>query len=1094
VSRCVCAFVWLLLSFPLVIAQEKPAPLEFSRWSGEINVPDPVAISFDEQGRAYVTQTQRRKANDLDIRQNSDWVQNDLQFQSIEEKQAFYRSRLAPGADPARNAKRVKDLNGDASHDYRDLMVLSEIIHRLEDTDGDGVADRTHVFADGFQTEVTGIAAGVLHHQGHVYATIAPDVWQLKDSDADGAADQRIRMATGFGLHIAYGGHDMHGLTVGPDGKIYWSIGDKGISASDQKGKRYHYPNQGGVMRCNPDGSDFEVFAHGLRNVQELAFDQYGNLFGVDNDADQPNERERFVYIVPGMDAGWRFNYQHRGGEYNPWTVERLWVPYFEGQAAHIVPPISHSINGPAGFAFNPGTALSPAYKNYFFLTGAPGGEQIAFQTKPNGASFQMVNEHKIGSGIPLVGIAFAPDGALYGVDWGGGYPLNQTGAVWKIDDPKSANSPARTEVADLLRRGFEKEMEPNLVRFLSHADQRVRLAAQFELAQRNLIATLTSVALDKKAEQLSRIHAIWGAGQILRAAASDFPWDTLLADTDAEIVKQAVRTIADLPSIETGVLAGLLHRPASARIRLQTMLALARHPDPEAFPRLVELAKSQNVSESYLRHGVSFALAACGNDKQLAALHLHASPVVRLCAVIACRHRRTAAVTTFLGDSDGRIVDEAARAIHDDFSIPAALPALAALIEQPTKGSEVAIRRAVHANLRLGETDAATRLARYSVNSAEAVVLRVHALAVLGDWLDNHPLDRVTGRFRDYPLRSEIDSTAVLQAIGPLLVDPAVAIRQAAMKTMRSLKLEIPNGNLIKLALDESTPETLIVEALDTLHSQQANQLPNVLPVLLKSEHRRVKIRAIELYGELAPNDAFSPIRNIFVSSDDAIIQQQAIRSINTLAGSQPTAFLINELRKIEEHVEDSPYALELIEAVESRRLTSPAAKQLSDGLANRLVKQAAKSPEMLMAMSLTGGQPLRGKEIFNTHLQAQCVRCHRVGKQGSTVGPRLDKVAAKRDARYLLRAIVAPSAEIDEKYRTLVVILESGKSLTGVKVSEDKDTLIIADATGKTHEINRDEIDEQIEQKVSIMPAVKEVLTPANVRDLVSYLKTLK
>ena len=43
-----------------------------------------------------------------------------------------------------------------------------------------------------------------------------------------GVADVREILVTGFGLHFAYAGHDMHGLTVGPDGRIYWSIGDKG--------------------------------------------------------------------------------------------------------------------------------------------------------------------------------------------------------------------------------------------------------------------------------------------------------------------------------------------------------------------------------------------------------------------------------------------------------------------------------------------------------------------------------------------------------------------------------------------------------------------------------------------------------------------------------------------------------------------------------------------------------------------------------------------------------------------------------------------------------------------------------------------------
>ena len=219
--------------------------------------------------------------------------------------------------------------------------------------------------------------AGVLHHEGNVYATIAPDVWKLADTNGDHIADQRSVVATGFGLHIAYAGHDMHGLMIGPDGKLYWSIGDKGISVTSPDGKHHHYPNQGGVMRCNLDGSDFEVFAHGLRNVQEFAFDDFGNLFGVDNDSDRPGERERFVWIVDQMDAGWRCNYQYRSDEYNPWTDESLWETAGPQHAAYLVPPISYFVDGPAGFKFNPGSALSKSYRGFFFMTSAPNGKPI---------------------------------------------------------------------------------------------------------------------------------------------------------------------------------------------------------------------------------------------------------------------------------------------------------------------------------------------------------------------------------------------------------------------------------------------------------------------------------------------------------------------------------------------------------------------------------------------------------------------------------------------------------------------------------------------------------------------------------------------
>ncbi|MEO0448112.1 MAG: PVC-type heme-binding CxxCH protein, partial [Verrucomicrobiota bacterium] len=446
------SFLFLSLSAGLLLAQDfekEAAKLQFHQWSGELNLPDPVSISLDDEGRAYVTQTQRRKIQDLDIRQHQEWIEADVALQTVEEKRAFFRRELA--ADHPKASSHTRDLNKDGVSDYRDLMVLSERIYRVSDKDGDGTADDITTYAEGFQTEVTGIAAGVLWHEGTVYSTIAPDVWALRDEDDDGTADSREIIATGFGLHIAYAGHDMHGLTVGPDGRIYWSIGDKGLSVVDQRGKRWHYPNQGAVLRCEPDGTNFEVFAHGLRNVQELAFDDFGNLFGVDNDADQTGEMERFVYIVSNMDAGWRCNFQYRKSDYNPWTEEHLWEPHQEGRPAYTIAPIRNYHDGPCGFVYNPGTALGTAWKDTFFLTGAPKGEQWAFQVNPAGASFEMVNSRTIAQGKALIGWNFGPDGALYAVDWQGGYPLNQTGSIWKIDVAEEEQHPLREETATLL-------------------------------------------------------------------------------------------------------------------------------------------------------------------------------------------------------------------------------------------------------------------------------------------------------------------------------------------------------------------------------------------------------------------------------------------------------------------------------------------------------------------------------------------------------------------------------------------------------------------------------------------------------------------
>ncbi len=374
-------------------AAERPK-LTAEKWSADINVPDPVACSVDDQGRVFVSATTRRKVGDLDIREWTQWIPDDQSFQSVADKRAFYHKMLAPGQAAPKGP--LKDANGDGSIDWKDLTVPTERIYRLLDSNDDGKADQITSFAEGFNTEVTGIAAGVLAFGGSVYSTIAPDVWRLIDKDGDGKADSRESIAHGFGLHIAYAGHDMHGLRVGPDGRIYWSIGDKGTNVTSREGRNFAYPNEGAVLRSEPDGSRFEVFAHGLRNVQETDFNELGDLFGVDNDADKPGEKERLVFIADQSDSGWRCGFQYMKGAWCPWTSEGRWQPAHPFQPLFITPPMAASHDGPAGFVYNPGTALNPAWRGWFFLNQFPSGKMNALRLEPAGAAWKLAEEVQI--------------------------------------------------------------------------------------------------------------------------------------------------------------------------------------------------------------------------------------------------------------------------------------------------------------------------------------------------------------------------------------------------------------------------------------------------------------------------------------------------------------------------------------------------------------------------------------------------------------------------------------------------------------------------------------------------------------------------
>ncbi|NLT71714.1 MAG: hypothetical protein GXX91_13630, partial [Verrucomicrobiaceae bacterium] len=1086
-----------------------PKGLKFTKWTPDFLVPDPVALSFDPQGRAYVTQTMRRKANDLDIRDNTDWIPDDLSFTSAEEKEAFYRKEFTPENSEA-NAKRVKDYNGDGLHDLRDLVALSERVHLIEDTDGDGVADSTKVFAEQLDHLLGGVAGGVLWHEGEVFVCPVPELVKFRDTDGDGVADEKEVLVSGFGVHLAYAGHDMYGLTVGPDGRLYWSIGDKGIRVKTADGLDYRFPHQGGLMRCEPDGSNFEVFARGQRNIQEVAFDAHGNFFGVDNDADFAGEKERFVHIEQYTDLGWRSHWQYLRADYNPWDDEAMHVPWHEDQPRWFTPPLVLYENGPAGFKYNPGTALGPEYEGFFFLTSAPNGQQWAFRAEPRGDSFAMVADHKIGDGIPLVGLQFSPDGALCGVDWGGGYPLNENGAVWRIDVAKEKAHPLREETRQLIAADFGEEGMVPLQTLLGHADQRVRLKAQLELAKREALTELQSVAAEVSAPGLARLHAIWGIGQLLRKGKAD---DTLLAalfdDPDPEVRAQAIKTATDRhgrligldivppPTGESHALtAALLPKldDPSQRVRIQALLGLGRLRDPAASGAIVKrlARKEHHVGLTYLRHAGIVALAGASPTADLAALAKHESAFVRTCAALALGRRGDAAVAAFLDDADPVLAADAARAIHDDWMIPEALPALAARLGKH-RDHEPFTRRALNANHRLGTPETAARVVAFVAAGKASNALLDAGLEALQHWTEPGKLDLVTGQYRPLDPRDPAVLAEVLKPhLDALLTAKLATVRSTAMELGTELKIPIANETLLAVFENREAGGALRATALRSLAAQGADGLDELVFRALDDPHEVVKIAALERLAESNPDKASKEIVDRLEGKDSVAVKQHAIRTL-------PTAGAVEQMRALFAELEAGRVVpslqLDVYEAAQDPAFSDhPKLAAAVASLEAVWQAEAATDPVAPFRFTLEGGDAERGRTVLLNHPAGQCTACHKIADgAGSNVGPNLKDIGAKKDRLYLLQGLVDPQAVVASGYGNIALTLKDGSSVAGQFRGEKDGKVLLRDPEGKETAVPVETIQERT-PVVSTMPPMGFILQKGEIRDVVEFLAGLK
>ncbi len=1065
-----------------------PPQLELTRFAHEPMVQNSVAVTIDEQGRVYATSVVRRQAADLDIRRFKEWIPTELSLTSVEEKQAWFESELVP-ENSARYAERFEDANGDGSYDVRDLSLLSDRITRLEDTDGDGVADVATHFNATENTLITGIAAGLAAWDGHLYATVEPDLLRLTDTDGDGVPDERKVLAHGFSVHIGYGGHNFSGVTIGPDGRVYASVADRGLHVETADGKVFANPHSGAIVRCEFDGSGFELFATGLRNAQEVAFDAWGNLFSVDNDGDFTGEEERFVYLTEGSDSGWRSNWQHRGEAYLPWMAEGMAVPAHPGQPAYITPPLRTYKDGPAGFAFNPGTALAPAWRDYFFLTTFPSRNLYAFQAEPDGAAFRMVNDHTAASGVLMVGLGFAPDGALYVTDWASsGYPMNDQGAVWRIDVPDAAQSTERRETAALIAADWQAFTTADLQSHLAHADQRVRMKAQFELVRRGDGATLLAVAGDTQADRLARGHAIWGLGQLLRQgiSVSTDSLHTLLQDADAELRTQTAKIIGEAAAPDAALLPALraLLVDAADRPRFFAAIALGRLHDKDAVSDLLAYL-ARDGADAYHRHAAVMGLAGCATAKTLASQTTAASPVVRLGAIVALRRQHSPLVASFLADTDPLVVAEAASAIHDDTSIPAALPALAAMLDHPGDQLERTLRRALSAAQRLRSPEQAARVAALAADDAQPAALRRQALVLLRDLPEPPVLDSVEGNHRPLaPVAAATIAPVVADALSALGRSADFELARLAWETAATYQLRQTPGDLLVI-VQQDTP--IAAAALTQLAEQDATAATSAAHNALGSQHTAVRQTALRVIARLTPEHLPEIAAGILAQSSDADAQL----CLALLAQSkQPaaTAVLVDQAKRLREGTLAPELALDVLEAAaqanESAELTAivseyQAAKPAADPLAPFIE-------------TLHGGDVERGREVFTTSVAAQCTLCHRVSGAGSNVGPKLGGIGAKTP-RYLLEAMVDPGATVAAGFGMTTVTLKDGSSIGGNLLSETdtQTTLILADNSRET--IARADIAERTPE-LSAMPPMGLLLSKTELRDLLAYLQSLK
>ncbi|MFM8251247.1 MAG: PVC-type heme-binding CxxCH protein [Planctomycetota bacterium] len=947
-------------------------------------VVSPVALAFDELGRAYVAENRG------------------------------YPTGPAAGEPPAGR------------------------IALLEDTNDDGHFDRRHEFA----TDLT-FPNGVLPWRGGLIVTCAPDILFLQDTDGDGQADERKVLLTGFSTAGSTQLRVSH-PTLGPDGWIYVTSGLTGGKISNpQQPQRPAVELKRTDLRFRPDTGEFEAADGGSQFG--MTFDDGGQRFICYN-------RVQAQHVVTAAHY-WRRNPRLAFSD----TVQNCPTDLApeplrgHGRAARLYPLSSNvttadshagTFTAACGVTVWRGNHLPAAYRGGIFSCD-PTGNLVHFDRLiPQGATFtaeRAANEVEFlastDNWFRPVYLTHGPDGGLYicdmyrktiehpdylpaeirkHTDFTSGQGM---GRIWRVVSSDIAtdtlisqrrhkiNSRSSAVLVPLLKDadGWRRE---TAFRLLLESVEKfdVRLVSEVLAAPPNAMGTPPAAPL-LALSLLARRHE----------QTADVLTDEVLSSALSHFVP-AVRAAA-LPLIEPKLRAEsmwrervvLMANDPDPRVRFQVALALGELDSPAKVGPLTTIAVRQ-PEDRWLRAAVFSSL---GSEDQAFLASLLSAP------------RTAESAHTDLFYELGRLLGAGRE--------PTAVVEVLRVIlvrEQPSEFSETAA-----------------------------------LLVGLAESLRNRGLAK--------------DAASIWQAVLPAAAVDLAPIRAALAAQLRQALAIAGDTNLVT-APDQARRRVALQLLATSDFASSGAALLNLIQPRESSELQVLAIRALGLMTH--PDIAAQLLAADRFPAYTPVVRDEVLAAL--LASSQHHAGLLQAL-------EQNIIPLGAIDTLRRKTLLESRdpeiqrrARQLyqSVGGADRLKVYEELKPVVSLA-----SDPAQGQLVF----KRACAACHRLDQAGIPVGPDLFGIRNQTKEAILLHIII-PEQEITPGFAAYVVTTKDGRVLTGILAAESPTSVTLRQAQGKEDTILREDIEELVASRLSLMPQeLEKNVSRQEFADLLAYLK---
>jgi len=902
----------------------------------------------------------------------------------------------------------------------------------LEDTDGDGKADNSKVFYQG--TDVNA-ALGICVLGNKVIVSCSPHVFIFTDEDGDDVADKKEILFQG--IKGVQHDHAIHAFLFGPDGKLYFNMGNEGVLLVDAKGdtvtdvlgykvvangKPYR---DGLALRCNLDGSEVEVLANNFRNNYELTVDPFGTIWQSDND-DDGNKATRINYVMEHGNFGYKDEMTGASWHKRRTNMEKeIPLRHWHLNDPGVVPNLLQSGAGsPTGITMYEGDMLPSSFYGQI-IHAEPGHNVVrSYPVQNDGAGYKatIVNilEGQKDQWFRPADVTVAPDGSLFVADWYdpgvGGHQMEDLdrGRIYRIAKPKASYTIPAVDVTS-PDGAVKALLSPNpATRYIGWT----AIAAMQDKAESALLKLWKSDNVRHRAQALWLLARLETKGDHYIAQA--------LADPQSNIRIEGIR-VARLLKKDILPLVRPLVNDSTAQVRREIALALRGNATPEAADLWTQLALQYDGKDRWYLEALGIG-ASVTEDLYFNSWKKKVG-----------NRWNTPANSDIVWRSRSR----------------AAIPLLAELIKASDDKAMLRYYRAFDFHKDGSKQDVLSQLVLHTQGDKVLYALKhIDASKLNITQPIKQALNKVLDRYKGKLEFVELVSSFKLQ-------DRAQDLLQLSIQYPDSAK-----GKESTKALLDWNRIDLINRVLNTSDRDEAQAM----------------IKALQPY--MYDTKAIAIMERVMMdTSKEMELRKLAVKTFGGPWESEDRLLALAKEKKIPITLQAA--AAGVFQTAWRATLREEAAKYL------RLPgsKEGASLPTVSVLLG-KHGEAAKGKEVFKTI----CSACHRVNNVGVSFGPDLSEIGDKLPKEGIYTAILYPDQGISFGYEAWRIKLHDGSSAFGRIVSETEDKIDMQYMSNQ-QTVLKENIASRTKLESSLMPSnLQATMSEQELVDLVEYLATLK